>query len=163
MPGWHVTHRVLVGRGTLVGQEARPVGSGALRIRVRITRPGSTSRTRGHQAGGHTPSLWPILLMYLLLPASVQWLQLGSGGKTHCPYRFTAYRRQLRSGGLGPWPRGSVHRRHQDNSQCCPQRRRSRMLEGDVRASKGGKPFTPLCITQLLLQVAMSGRPCCSQ
>ena len=80
VPGWHVTHRVLVGRGTLVGQqEVRPVGSGALRIRARLTRPGSTSRTRGHQAGGHTPFLWPIMLMYPLLPASVQWLHLDSG------------------------------------------------------------------------------------
>ena len=53
--------------------------SGAMRIRASITRPGSTSRTRGHEADGHTPFLWPFMLRYLLLPASVQWLHLGSG------------------------------------------------------------------------------------
>ena len=31
------------------------------------------------QAGGHTPFLWLIMLMFLLLPASAQWLHLGSG------------------------------------------------------------------------------------
>ena len=57
-------------------QEVRPVDSGALRIRARITRPGSTSRTRGSPSGRPHPVP---LAMYLLLPAFVQWLHLGRG------------------------------------------------------------------------------------
>ena len=67
-------------------QAARPVGSGALRIRTRITRPGSTSRTRGHTSG--RPHRVPLArLCAAVLPANVLSLRhLRCGCRPHCPY-----------------------------------------------------------------------------
>ena len=71
-------------------QEERPAGSSALRIRARITRPGSASRTRDHASARPHPVPLPIKLMYLLLPASVQWLHSGSGCRPTARTKFSA-------------------------------------------------------------------------
>ena len=71
-------------------QEVRPVGSGALRIRARITRPGSTSRTRDHASGRPHPVPLasnvdvPLAARFCTVAPFGQWVQ------TPCPYTFSA-------------------------------------------------------------------------
>ena len=71
-------------------REVRPVGSGALRIRARITRLGSTSRTRDHASGRPHPVPLannvdvPLAARFCTVAPFGQWVQ------THCPYKFSA-------------------------------------------------------------------------
>ena len=56
------------GTSTNGQQEVRAVGSSVFRIRARITRPGSTSRTGGHATGRPHRVPLPTVLMYLCCP-----------------------------------------------------------------------------------------------
>ena len=76
-------------------QEVRLVGSGALRIRARITRPGSTSRTRDHASGRPHPVP---LANNVDVPLAARFCAVAPFGQrvqTHYPYKVL---------GIHGWP-----------------------------------------------------------
>ena len=88
---------------------------------LRLKDSGEDHLTGKHvpNAGGHTPFVWTITSMYLLLPASAQWLHLGSGCRPTAR-KVLGSTASVEILGLGPWLRGSVQRRHWDNPRGCP-------------------------------------------